>query len=137
MNTLTPFSGLSLIIHLLIIGIALIVKTFIKKGNLVFHVPTRIANLWARYRVIVLPSISIFIIITVAFGISASTIIAVRTGLREGALESHSEFLHKRYVYLQETRKSLEEWNSRSAYFSKRDKPKTYSALEGDFYLLP
>lgn len=122
MNTLTPFSGLSLIIHLLIIGIAIIIKTVIKKSGMVFRIPTRVASLWARYRIIVLPSVSISIIIIIGFGISASTIIALKTGLREGALESHSEFIHKRYVYLQEARENFAGWNKSLSVVQKEER---------------
>ena len=111
MNALTPFSGLSLIVHLLIIGMAAVIKKVGKKGLKIFHTPTRVPTLWIRYRLVVLQSISICVIIIIGFGISASTAVAVRTGLREGALESHSEYILKRYVYLQEVGKNLGEWN--------------------------
>lgn len=109
MNSLSPFSGLSLIIHLLIIGVAYVVKTAIKKTGLALSVPIRLLGHWDRYRSGVLRSTSIFIIIFIAFWISLSSTVALKTGIREGALESHSEYIYRNYVYLQEVRENLGE----------------------------
>ncbi len=108
MNSITPFSGLSVIIHLLILGTAVVVKAVIKKSGMVFRTPIN-SPFWNRHHPIALSILSISIILTVALWVSVSTTVALKTALREGALESHSEYVYRNYVYLQRARSGLED----------------------------
>ena len=107
MNIITPFSGLSLVVHLLIIGVAKLAKLILKNNSKVFHMPIKVTNVWARYRGAVLPVLSIFVISIVTFAVSVSTTVAVRTGIREGARETHVEFISKRYASLERLQKNF------------------------------
>lgn len=108
---LTPFSGLSLIIHLLIIGVAKVIKTIIIKSGIILRAPVRVVTLWDKHSRVISPSLSILIVVLVALGVSTGTTIAVKTGLREGAQESHSEFIQKRFADVQIAGRGFAEWN--------------------------
>lgn len=128
---ITPFSGLSLIIHLLIIGVAKVVKTIVRKTGIILRAPVRVVSMWDKHRAVLSPSISIFILVFVAFGVSASTMVAVKTGLREGAIESHREFIYNRYAFLQGAQRNFSEW-SKTASVAKRDETKVYAAIASE-----
>jgi len=100
MNMITPFSGLSLIIHVLIIGIAKIAKVISKKSGKTFNMPRKFSNTWLQYRGIILPTFSIFIIFFVISIVSVSTTIAMRTGIREGRRDLQLQFISNKYALL-------------------------------------
>ncbi len=83
----SPFSGLSLLIHLLIIGVATAVSALAGSRN---------RRLWARHlslnsssQVIYSSALAHAIVLAIGILVLLSTIIAIQTGAREGARESH------------------------------------------------
>jgi hypothetical protein len=100
MNSMTPFSGLSLIVHLLVIGVANTIKlifgwndiSLMKEGKKNYRFP-RFVHIFERIA-------SVIIIITVIGAVSFSTQVAIKTGIREGKDELHRMYASKKVAQL-------------------------------------
>ncbi len=111
MNAPTPFSGLSVVIHLLIIGIATLAQSIIKKTGLAFATPVRVAKFWKSKSSMILPVISIFIILLIALWVVFTTTVALKTSIHESNQESNAEFIQNRYTNLKELSANITKWN--------------------------
>ena len=90
MNLTTPFSGLSLIVHLVIIGFAKLMSLFPRKTAVTAAATRKAQGSWIKGMKIAgshLIVVSIFAIMFASFGV------AVKTGAREGAKEPHIKFI--------------------------------------------
>lgn len=100
MNIITPFSGLSLIVHIFVIGFANLHKFVIKKTNFRVEPTFRKAIRFPRFVNSLERLMSILIIITITGAISFSTVLALQTGIREGADEIHRIYVVKNVAKL-------------------------------------
>ncbi len=89
---LTPFSGLSLVIHLIIIGVATLFSPLLKKKE---HVPKIYQMEESRTRRIFKLSSSILILIIISTLMIVSFALALRTSIREGEKERHMQYIRE------------------------------------------
>lgn len=97
---MTPFSGLSLIVHLLIIGVANILKlifgwddiSLMKEGEKNYRFP-RFVHAFERIA-------SVIIVVTVIGAVGFSTQVAIKTGIREGRDEMHRMYAKEQVAKL-------------------------------------
>lgn len=91
-SMLTPFSGLSLITHLLVIGFASVFGLLFKKKS-----DTEVKGVLeeTQTRMVLKYILSIFILVAVSSLMLLSFVIAVKTGLREGVNEPHMIYVRE------------------------------------------
>ena len=93
---LTPFSGLSLIIHLTIIGVSSAINFLFVKKKLGDQKPSVAETPLRRYINCV---ISVLIILVITVLMSASFLIAIKTGIREGSREPQIRYLQRGFEH--------------------------------------
>lgn len=98
---MTPFSGLSLIVHLLVIGIGKLIDLLKKKGkfyNFSFFKKINFDYLKMDFNMTRIAAIAIVVVFSSAMIFSFS--VAVRTSIREGAKEPHIRYIRSGISYL-------------------------------------
>lgn len=102
---ITPFSGLSLIVHLTIIGISKIINLFRRadKDSMKF----KEARTQTSARRIANNALSVLVITVIATLMMFSFGVALETGIREGSNEPHIEYLWQEYEYLRDSRQHM------------------------------
>ena len=97
----SPFSGLSLVIHLVIIATATLVALLIGQRRVeVFKRSVWTAGAVARYPIL-MRTMSIMIIVALGLVMFIATTVAVQTGYREGSREPHMIFIKKEFAALE------------------------------------
>ena len=98
----TPFSGLSLIIHLLVIWFSSLTSLFVwKKEKKVIESALTLDTIPRR---VFKYGVSALIIISISAVMLASFVIALTTGLREGSREWQVRYIKNEYAYVRDTR---------------------------------
>ena len=102
MAPLTPISGLSLIIHLLVIAVSSLLSLFVwkKEKKLIesFVVLDTVSRRVFKY------GVSILVVISISLVMLTSFMIALTTGIREGSREWHIQRIKHEYAYVREMR---------------------------------
>src|SRR3989344_6677220 len=97
MAPLTPISGLSLIIHLLVIAVSSLLSLFVwkKEKKLIesFVVLDTVSRRVFKY------GVSILVVISISLVMLTSFMIALTTGIREGSREWHIQRIKHEYAY--------------------------------------
>lgn len=103
MNLITPFSGLSLIVHILIIAFIKLFA-FVRRRIHFINFEKIIRSKEFVFRFVnnahISIALSLLIITIVVSFVSFSTYFAIKTGIREGENEVHRKYFATRYEFL-------------------------------------
>ena len=97
---LSPFSGLSLLIHLLVIAIFTLLSFVLWKEKAVLQPVSVVEDTFLRRAL--KSGLSVVIVLVLSAIMIVSFAIAVRTGFREGASEPHMIFIRREITQLHE-----------------------------------
>ena len=89
---LTPFSGLSLIVHLVVIGVAKLANIGKKKATDTYREPFSTSRQGFK------SALSIILLVTITSLMLSSFVIALMTSIREAQNEWHVEFIKNEWV---------------------------------------